>query len=40
MGPTVTDRFNDYDEAVNQYKLLQRADEKRDIFVGYFFGMG
>ena len=39
FGPTGTDRFNDYDEAVNQYKLLQRADQKIDIFGGYFFSM-
>ena len=34
-----TDRmslFNEYDETVNQYRLLQRTDEKVDIFGGYF----
>lgn len=34
-GPTVTDRLDEYEEAVNQYKLLQRADQKVDIFAGY-----
>lgn len=29
-------KMNLYDETVNQYKLLQRTDEKTDIFGGYF----
>lgn len=33
----ITDRMDEYDEAVNQYKLLQRTDQKVDIFAGYFY---
>lgn len=29
---TTTEKLNEYDEAVNQYKILERAEQKKDIF--------
>ena len=28
--------MDEYDEAVNQYKILERAEQKKDIFSDYF----
>ena len=29
-------KMDEYDEAVNQFKILERAEEKKDIFEEYF----
>lgn len=37
LGPTATDRLDEeYDEALHQYRLLQRTDQRVDVFGGYF----
>lgn len=33
---STTEKLNDYDEAVNQFKILERTEQKKDIFGEYF----
>ena len=36
----VTEREEEFSEAVMQYKLLQRVDTKVDVFAKYYFQLG